>query len=329
VNSGGSVQFTDTSTNMPTSWQWNFSDGTANSTGQNPLHAFPVITDGVNHYYTIMLTATNDGGSGTRVIPELITVNAIAPLADFTASPTIVVNGNSVQFTDTSTNGPNGWQWNFGDGTANATTRNPVHTFPVIWDGINHTYNVTLTAGNIAGSSTVRHVEYITVIPRLVASFMANVTSGTVPLCIQFNDSSLGYPQTWQWNFDDGATNVTTQNATHTYAAAGTYAAMLTVTNGSQTNTYSCPIVVSAIPENPPAGTSTPLPSWAVTPTPTPTSTPTPTPVPTDDPTHVPTATPTQLPTTPASSTPVGLDWLPLSLAAFGIALLAARKRTG
>jgi PKD repeat protein len=81
-------------------------DGLGNATTQNPLHAFPVITDGCNHFYTITMTATNGGGSDTHVVGEYITVKALPPVADFAADRTIVINGDSVQFTDASTNAP-------------------------------------------------------------------------------------------------------------------------------------------------------------------------------------------------------------------------------
>ncbi len=54
---GQAVQFTDTSTGSPTSWQWDFGDGTT-STAQNPSHTF--ATDGV---YTVSLTAGFSAGS--------------------------------------------------------------------------------------------------------------------------------------------------------------------------------------------------------------------------------------------------------------------------
>lgn len=56
----GSVQFTDTSSNTPTSWEWNFGDGTANSTVQNPVHQY--LKRG---RFDVVLTATNAGGSNT------------------------------------------------------------------------------------------------------------------------------------------------------------------------------------------------------------------------------------------------------------------------
>ena len=57
------VNFTDTSTGVPTSWSWNFGDGDT-STDQNPTH---VYTD--TGLYTISFTATNgDGSAGTASI---------------------------------------------------------------------------------------------------------------------------------------------------------------------------------------------------------------------------------------------------------------------
>lgn len=51
------VQFTDTSTRLPTSWLWDFDDGTT-STEQHPAHTF--ASAGVR---TVQMTATNSSGS--------------------------------------------------------------------------------------------------------------------------------------------------------------------------------------------------------------------------------------------------------------------------
>lgn len=55
------VYFTDNSTNSPTSWSWNFGDGTPASTVKNPKH---IYSTGGN--YTVTLTARNEAGSGTK-----------------------------------------------------------------------------------------------------------------------------------------------------------------------------------------------------------------------------------------------------------------------
>ncbi|MFJ5696812.1 PKD domain-containing protein, partial [Arthrobacter sp. NPDC093139] len=70
------------------------------------------------------------------------------------------------------------------------------------------------------------------------ASFTASPTSGTAPLTVNFTDTSTGGPLSWAWEFGDGET-ATAQNPSHTYTAAGTYTARLTVTNdeGSDTST--------------------------------------------------------------------------------------------
>lgn len=71
ICTGSNVTFTSTSTNYPTSYSWNFGDGTPNSTQQNPVHQY--TTAGT---YTATLTVTNQWGSTTST-PVTVTVNSI------------------------------------------------------------------------------------------------------------------------------------------------------------------------------------------------------------------------------------------------------------
>lgn len=70
---GTTVQFTDQSTNSPTSWSWNFGDpgsgGLNTSTLQNPTHTYNNAGT-----YTVTLTATNANGSDTRTRTNYITI---------------------------------------------------------------------------------------------------------------------------------------------------------------------------------------------------------------------------------------------------------------
>jgi len=68
------VQFTDLSTNSPISWNWNFGDGSTNSTVQNPLHTYTAAGS-----YTVTLTATNSFGSNTTQKSNYITVTPPPP----------------------------------------------------------------------------------------------------------------------------------------------------------------------------------------------------------------------------------------------------------
>ncbi len=73
----------------------------------------------------------------------------MAPVASFTKSVSSGTAPLAVTFTDTSSNVPTSWSWNFGDGSPVSTLQHPSHTFAGAG-----TFDVTLTAGNSAGSNT-------------------------------------------------------------------------------------------------------------------------------------------------------------------------------
>nr|WP_321431224.1 PKD domain-containing protein [uncultured Methanolobus sp.] len=64
-----SVTFIDLSNNTPTSWLWDFGDG-SNSTSQNPTHSYTTAGS-----YNVTLNATNAAGSNVSVVTSYINVS--------------------------------------------------------------------------------------------------------------------------------------------------------------------------------------------------------------------------------------------------------------
>ena len=174
----------------------------------------------------------------------VLPVSAVTtPVAAFASNLTTGNVPLGLQFIDESTNSPTSWLWSFGDGGI-SNDQNPVYTYTNAG-----TYSVTLTATNTGGSNTVTVVGYITVTKSTlppVASLLSNVTTGTMPLSVQFIDASKNSPISWTWSFGDGGTS-NDQNPSHTYTNAGTYTVTLTATNagGSDTDTQTGYITVS------------------------------------------------------------------------------------
>jgi PKD repeat protein len=161
------------------------------------------------------------------------------PVADFSASATTITEGDSVTFTDLSTNNPDTWDWVFDGGTPGTSTQqNPTITYNTAG-----TYTVTLTATNAFGSDTETKVDYITVQPAgqpPVAEFTASATTIYEGENVTFTDQSTNNPDTWDWTFAGGTPGTSTQqNPTITYNTAGTYTVTLTASNayGSDTET--------------------------------------------------------------------------------------------
>ncbi|WP_321506976.1 PKD domain-containing protein [uncultured Methanoregula sp.] len=221
------VNFIDQSINNPTSWSWNFGDGTT-STDQNPSHAY--TSEGT---YTVSLTVKNAFGTDTRTRTNLITVGKGAAV-DFVADKTVVGVGRIVTFTDLSKNSPTDWVWEFGDGTV-GTGSKPDHSYRAT--GV---YDVTLTASNPSVTNSATKKAYITVLNIPRADFVADKTRGGTPLSVQFNDASTGSPTAWKWDFGDGSTSAD-QNPRHTYTTLGTYTVTLTASNVNGQDTTAKP----------------------------------------------------------------------------------------
>ena len=178
---------------------------------------------------------TNFGGSNTYSNQNFITANkALAPVISFTANTTSGAAPLAVSFTDLSTNSPTAWSWSFGDGNI-STLQNPVYTYTTPG-----TYTVSLTATNYGGGTSMVISGYVgvTAEPLPVTAFTSNITSGSAPLAVNFNDTSTNSPVAWAWSFGDGNTS-TLQNPVHTYITPGTYTVSLTATNygGNQSMT--------------------------------------------------------------------------------------------
>lgn len=214
--SGGTICFSDTSTNNPTAWFWNFGDGSGSSTEQNPCYTYANAGN-----YSVSLIASNTCGSSQ---PTSKTVQLKdSPTANFTSDQPKCLNV-PVNFTDTSTNNPTSWLWNFGDGIGTSTTQNPSYAYSSAG-----TYIVSLIASNECGpSSAFSSVINIKDVPQ------ADFTS-TSPQClgnaISFTDNSSGNPTSWHWDFGDGIGTSTEQNPTYTYQNPGFYQVSLTTFN--------------------------------------------------------------------------------------------------
>jgi PKD repeat protein len=126
---------------------------------------------------------------GTVIVQQAGT----APIASFTFSPSGPVMGSVVSFTDTSTQTPTSWSWNFGDpasGTNNTSAvQNPTHTFQSAG-----TFTVTLQATNASGSNTAT-------MPVVVSA------GGAVPCVVDSETLCLNggrFAVTTEWTKPDG-----------------------------------------------------------------------------------------------------------------------------
>ena len=206
----------------PFTYEWDFGDGTATNTLQNPSHAYAAAGS-----YTVTVTATDAVGEQAGWT-TIITVNALPSLVAM-ASPTTIDATQSVSYSCTPTNGtpPYTYAWEFGDG-GTSDLQNPSHAYSTPGS-----YSANLTLTDAVGESASWTVI-------ITVNSLLSVTGAATPSVIDsgqnvsFTCTPSGgtMPYTYAWDFGDGSTS-TAQSPDHVFTRGGTYTVTVTVTDAA------------------------------------------------------------------------------------------------
>ncbi len=198
------------------------------------------VTTGYSAYASIgtyQITGTvvpPTGGIAPIAVPSATPLTGVAPLSvTFSGSGSFDQDGSIT-----------GYSWQFSDGTT--ATGVTVSKFINALGPYTGTLTVTDNTGLTGSGSIVVTVSGANLPP--VARIAATPTSGYAPLAVTFNGSTSSDPDgtinSYAWTFGDGTTSSGVA-VTKTYTTAGSYAAILTVTdNQGATASASVPISV-------------------------------------------------------------------------------------
>ncbi|OGS52436.1 MAG: hypothetical protein A3K75_04310 [Euryarchaeota archaeon RBG_13_61_15] len=217
--------------------EWDFGDGKTD-TGMTVSHEY--ITEGT---FTVILTVTDDDDLTDSAQTEVTAaLEPLPPKADFTwgaVDRLASFDGSSSEDLDGTIIA---WVWVFGDGAAGS---GEMTTHEYTADG---TFPVTLTVTDddgLTGSVTKDVTVKLNNPPE--ASFTVTADYLIVLVDAGASTDDVGIVS-YAWQFGDGGTG-TEVVATHTYAGAGTYTVILTVTDGGgKTDSASTDVIVIANP---------------------------------------------------------------------------------
>ncbi|MDQ6473036.1 family 10 glycosylhydrolase [Flavobacterium sp. LHD-80] len=167
--------------------------------------------------------------------------DATPPVADFTPASATLCAGQTVTYTNASTNATS-YSWSFPGGTpSTSTAANPVVTYNTAG-----TYNVALTATNGAGSNTKNLTNVITVNPSgtVTAGFTAPYSEVATGENMTLTNTSTG-ATTYAWTFPNGSPATSTAaNPTVNFTTTGTKTITLVASNSCGSTTYTMTICV-------------------------------------------------------------------------------------
>lgn len=199
INNGG----------MPTSWYWEFGDGTT-SAAQNPVHTYA----DTGYYFVCLTIADSMGNCTDTYCEEIFTGNPPPPGGCESFILPYSINGLTAEFQGwTYSQFPTEYYWEFGDGVT-ATGQFVSHTYPT--EGI---YKVYLQTIDSTGCEFLTWMEVWigNTWPECSNSFYYEQSDSTTFIFTGqawFNNGTTTDDVTYSWDFGDGTTG-TGQTLTH------------------------------------------------------------------------------------------------------------------
>jgi gliding motility-associated-like protein len=192
--------FTDLSTVYPVGssivkWVWDFGDGVTSNVKNPPAHTYSFQ----GNFVPTLTVTDNNGCSSTLDTFSAITVSI--PIASFTISDTFSCPNAPIplRFNNMSTAFNPSYTWDFGDGTINTVSINPIYTYSIV-----DTFYPKLSIIDVYGCTA----SYTYPKPVIVDTPHASFTmSGNYSACPPFNvDFTFTghYALTYAWDFTDG-----------------------------------------------------------------------------------------------------------------------------
>lgn len=229
VLAGDSITFKDISQGTASRWKWTFEGGTPETSELSS----PTVVYNTTGKYKVTLEVSNAGQTSSITKEQFVTVGYNEINVNFIADKQVLMEDESVTFTDQTTGIPETWHWEFIHETNGvlytSAEKNPTITFDVPGK-----YSVKLRAANPGHSGEKTVDAMIEVIDKtfVSADLAANSTATYSGGSITFEDISLGNVENRTWTFEGGTPATSADaNPTVTYAAPGRYKVKLSVSN--------------------------------------------------------------------------------------------------
>jgi gliding motility-associated-like protein len=207
------VTFSDSSTGSPTTFSWDFGDGSPQLNGNVVGHIYAL-----GGSYNVNYIVQNSAGCADTLV-KVIDVYTV-PIPNFSADTVCLYS--VTHFTDLSTDSVplTLWTWDLGDGNT-SPQQNPNYIYQN--SGV---YSVKLTVNNQNGcDSSITKSVLVAQVPTADFSYTVNCF-GTPTI---FTDQSSNNPGIYLWDFGDGTQINGGPNEQHTYASPGMYSVTLSV----------------------------------------------------------------------------------------------------
>jgi PKD repeat protein len=233
VTTGTSIAFTATGTDAdgdPLTYTWDFGDS-GTGTGATASHTYNTA----GTYSAQVTVSDGKGGTATSTLSVVVTQPNRNPTVTASRTPTgNVATGTAIAFSAAGADADGDaltYAWDFGDsGTGSGATAS--HTYTTAG-----TYTAKVTVSDGKGGTATDSLS-VTVTqanrnPTVTASRTpdGNVDPGTSIAFSAVGADADGDTLTYAWDFGDNATS-NVQNPSHSYAAPGSYAAKVTVSDG-------------------------------------------------------------------------------------------------